>query len=135
MFKKQIFKLKHGKRFISAGLLGLMLVESMTAFTGNTEDISYNKYVGAGGYVTLCKEKKDSTPSYIFHQGDRAVNVGGYSGGVNCSPNASSYYVAAGTSAYLPNCVKEAGRSCCLRLTPSPIGSCRLYGWWSPDSI
>jgi len=135
MFKKQILKLKHGKRFISAGLLGLMLVGSMTAFAGNTVDLSYNAYVGEGGYVTLCKEKKDSTPSYIFHKGERAVYVEVYSGGVNCSANGSSYYVAAGTSAYLPNCVKAVGRSCCLRLTPSPIGSCRLYGCWSPDSI
>lgn len=58
MFKKQILKLKHGKRFISAGLLGLMLVGSMTAFAGNTVDLSYNAYVGEGGYVTLCKEKR-----------------------------------------------------------------------------
>ncbi len=136
MFKKQILKLKHGKRLIGAGLLGLMLMGTMTAFAGNTTDTYYNAYVGASGYITLCKDKLDYTSSYIFHQGDRDVYVGVFSDGVNYSANGGYYYIAMGTSAYLPNFVKENGRSsCCLRLMPSPAGSCRLYGWWSSDSV
>ena len=136
MFKKQILKLKHGKRLIGAGLLGLMLMGSMTAFAGNTTDTYYNVNAGAGGFNTASRAKQDYTSSYIYHQGDRAVNVGVYSGGINYSANGGSYYVAAGSAVYLPNYVKERGRSTCyLHLTPSPAGACHLYGCWSPDSI
>ncbi|MCI9602748.1 MAG: hypothetical protein HFH19_00700 [Ruminococcus sp.] len=136
MFKKQILKLKHGKRLIGTGLLGLMLMGSITAFAGNTKDRYYSATVGASGYSTPVRSKLDYTSSYILHEGDRAVYAGVYSGGVNYSANGSSYYVAVGTSSYLPNYVRENGKSsCCLRLTPAPAGSCYLHGWWSPDSI
>lgn len=46
-------------------------------------------------------------PSYIFHQGDRAVYVGVYSGGVDYTENGSAYYVAVGASAYIPNIIKS----------------------------
>lgn len=109
MFKKQILKLKHGKKLISAGLLGLMLMGSMTAFAGNTADTSYNVNVGPGGFTTVSRSKQNDSSLYISHQGDRGVNVGVFSGGVNYSANGGYYYVAAGTSAYLPSYVKMLG--------------------------
>lgn len=135
MFKKKIFKVKHGKKLIGAGLLGLMLMGSMTAFAGNTGDTYYNQYCTSSGFFTATRDKLDYTSSYIYHKGDRGAYVSVYSGGVNYSVNGGSY-VNAGASAYLPNYVKENGRNnCCLHLTPSPAGSCRLYGQWSPDSV
>lgn len=135
MFKKQILKLKHGKKLISAGLLGLMLMGSMTAFAGNTADTSYNVNVGPGGFTTVSRSKQNDSSLYISHQGDRGVNVGVFSGGVNYSANGGYYYVAAGTSAYLPSYVNESGKSSCyLHLIPSPASSCHLYGHWRPDS-
>jgi hypothetical protein len=136
MFKKQILKVKHGKKLIGVGLLGLMLMGSMTAFAGNITDTYYDGNCGAGGFATITRSKDDYTSSYIYHKGERGANVSVYSGGVNYSANGGSYYVGAGTAAYLPNYVKESGRSnCYLWLTPSPSGSCRLYGQWSPDSV
>ena len=49
MFKKQILKVKHGKKLIGAGLLGLMLMGSMTAFAGNTTDRNQNGWFPLSG--------------------------------------------------------------------------------------
>lgn len=136
MFKKEIFKMKHGKKLVGAGLLGLMLMGSMTAFAGNITDTYYDGSCGAGGFATITRSKTDYTSSYILHGGDKPVEVEVCSGGTNYSANGESYYVAVGTAAYLPNYVKESGKNnCYLWLTPSPAVSCRLYGQWSPDSV
>lgn len=138
MFKKQRRKMCRGKRLVSAGLLGLMLMGSLpaTALAANVTDTYYNQYCGVTGFSTQARAKQDASSAYIYHQGSRAVNVRVCSDGVNYSANGSYYYVEAGKAVYLPNYVKENGRgSCYLHLTPSPSGSCNLYGCWSPDSV
>ena len=96
---------------------------------------SYNVNVGPGGFTTVSRSKQNDSSLYISHQGDRGVNVGVFSGGVNYSANGGYYYVAAGTSAYLPSYVNESGKSSCyLHLIPSPASSCHLYGHWRQDS-
>ena len=135
MFKKQIRRTEIRHRSLPCCIHGLMLMGSMTAFAGNTADTSYNVNVGPGGFTTVSRSKQNDSSLYISHQGDRGVNVGVFSGGVNYSANGGYYYVAAGTSAYLPSYVNESGKSSCyLHLIPSPASSCHLYGRWRPDS-
>ena len=136
MFKKQILKVKHGKKLIGAGLLGLMLMGSMTAFAGNITDTYYDGNCGAGGFATITRSKDDYTSSYIYHKGERGANVSVYSGGVNYSENGLFYPVAAGRSAYLQNYVKESGRNdCYLHIETLSGKPYFMSGRWSPDSI
>lgn len=136
--KKQIVKMNRGKRIISAGLLGLMLMGSLstTALAGNIQDLEYRHYSGVNGFATATRAKTDYTSAYIHHQGERSADVQVCSMGINYSANGSSYYIEPGKAAYLPNYVKENGKSnCYLYLTPSEGVSCSLYGVWSPDSV
>lgn len=138
MFRKQRVKMNHGKRLVSSGLLGLMLMGSMSAtvLAGNVTDTYYNQNCGVTGFSTPARAKQDDTSAYIYHQGSRPANVRVCSDGVNYSANGSFYYVDTGKAVYLPNYVKENRRdSCYLHLVPSPSGSCNLYGCWSPDSV
>lgn len=137
MYKKRLLKIKHGKKVVGVGLLGLMLLGSFgNVFAGNTGDTFYNYNSTSYGFATETRDKTDYTSAYIRHKGVNSANVQVRSEGINYSANGGSYYVAAGTSAYLPNYVKENGKNnCYLYLTPSPAISSTLYGQWSLDSI
>lgn len=137
MFKKQILKMKHGKKMICTGIISAMLLMAMstTAFA-SAQDTPYDYFTGPNGFATQTRLKEDYTSSYINHQGVNPANVQVRSSGINYSANGGSYYVGVGQSRYLPNYVKENGRNnCYLYLTPSPALSCTLFGQWSPDSV
>lgn len=103
---------------------------------GNTYDTEYDYNTGPNGFATETRDKTDYTSAYVWHKGVYSANISVRSGGVNYSANGGSYFVSAGSSAYLPNYVKENGiNNCYLYLTPSPALSCELFGQWSPDSV
>ena len=106
MVKKQILKMKHSKKLVSIGLLGLMLLGSMNTFAGNIADTYYQINCGPEGFNTAARQKQDYTSAYIYHEGVDSAKVSVYSGGVNYSENGLFYPLAAGRSAYLQNYVK-----------------------------
>lgn len=136
MVKKQILKMKHSKKLVSIGLLGLMLLGSMNTFAGNIADTYYQINCGPEGFNTVARQKQDYTSAYIYHEGVDSAKVSVYSGGVNYSENGLFYPVAAGRSAYLQNYVKESGRNdCYLHIETLSGKPYFMSGRWSPDSI
>lgn len=140
MHKKQFLKIGNSKKSkaITGLALSLLLVGSMAGAVsaGNIGDTTYQYNSTGSGFATPTRDKTDYTSAYIYHYGVNSAMVQVRSGGVNYSANGGSYFVAAGSSSYLPNYVKENGRgNCYLYITPSPAVSCYMYGVWSPDSI
>lgn len=136
MVKKQILKMKHSKKLVSIGLLGLMLLGSMNTFAGNIADTYYQINCGPEGFNTVPRQKQDYTSAYIYHEGVDSAKVSVYSGGVNYSVNGLYYPVAAGTEGRIPNYVKERGKdNCYLHIEPLSGKSSSMSGRWSPDSI
>lgn len=136
MYKKQLLKIRRGRKLIGAGLLSLMLVGMLGNVHASSEDRWYEKYSGVNGFATSTEKKEDYTSSYIWHQGNIAANVQVKSMGINYTANGGSYYIEVGRAAYLPNYVKENGQDTCyLYLTPSPATPANLHGYWSPDSV
>ena len=140
MYKKQLLKIGNSKKSkaITGLALSFLLVRSMAGAVsaGNIEDTKYQYNSSGYGFATETRDKTDYTSSYINHSGVNSAMVQVRSSGVNYSANGGSYFVAAGTSSYLPNYVKENGRgNCYLYITPSPALDCYMYGVWSPDSI
>lgn len=139
MYKKRLLKVNMNgkKRFVTA--LGLSLIMTtmlgMGASANNSGDTPYN-YTGQYGFATETRDKTDYSSAYIYHLGAYAANVEVRSGGGNYTANGGSYYVPVGAAQYLPNYVKENGRSnCYLYIRPSGGQYGTLHGWWSPDSV
>ena len=140
MYKKQLLKVGTSKKSkATAGLvIGLLMVGSVAGAVsaGNISDTSYQYNSTGEGFATVTRDKTDYTSAYIFHYGIDSANVQVRNGGVNYSANGGSYWVEAGSRAYLPNYVKENGlNNCYLYITPFSGESCYMYGVWSPDSI
>lgn len=140
MHKKQLLKIGNSKKSkaISGLVLGLMMVGSLAGMVsaGNFQDTYYDYNSGQYGFATDTRTKEDYTSSYIWHKGYDNAYVEVRSTGVNLSANGGHYYVSAGSSAYLPNYVKENGyNNCYLYITPASGSASRMYGQWSPDSV
>lgn len=138
--EKQILKLGNSKKSKAFTALALSLVMAGSlagaVSAGNIEDTTYSYNSTGNGFATATRDKTDYTSAYIYHKGVNSAMVQVRSSGINYSANGGSYFVAAGSSSYLPNYVKENGRgNCYLYITPSPALSCYMYGQWSPDSI
>ncbi|MGN8739635.1 DUF2712 domain-containing protein [Bilifractor sp. HCP3S3_D3] len=136
MRSEQIFKLSKRSKIIVCIVLTMLFVVlcGKTVFANNCEDRDYSGYTGSYGFATHTRDKTDATSAYIYHYGPVGVNVQVRSQGINYTANGSSYYVAPGTSRYLPNYVYESGkRDCYLYITSVP--SATVSGKWSPDSV
>lgn len=138
MYKKHILKIGNSKKCkaMTSLVLGLLMIGSMASVvSASAQDTFYDYNSSEYGFATDTRPKEDYTSSYIWHKGNDNAYVEVRSKGINLSVG-GRFYVSAGSSAYLPNTVKENGHDSCYRyITPASGRFSQMYGQWSPDSV
>ena len=137
MNKKRILKINLSGKKRLAGAVGVVMLLAVlmpaSVLAGNTSKTSYRYSSSGYGFATATRDKENSSPAYINHQGSAKVNVQVRSSGVNYT--SGTYNVAAGETRSLANTVYQNGkRNCYLYITPYSGGSAYLYGTWAPDT-
>lgn len=136
MNKKRILKINLSRKKSLAGVIGviMLLVVLMPAsvLAGNTSKTTYYNTTSYG-FATATRDKENSSPAYIYHQGNAKAKVEVRSSGVNYT--SGNYNVAVGEVRYLSNTVYQNGRrNCYLFLKPYSGGTATLRGSWAPDT-